>query len=187
MYSSTLLISGIGHLSLYTDDLALYRISFPGCVASNISADIRPAPDDHPLLCRVKAQLSAYFQGKRTSFDLPLHPQGTAFQQAVWKCMREIPCGETRTYGELAEELGNRNKARAVGGAANKNPLPIVIPCHRVVGGSGSLTGFSGGLEVKRFLLDLESSLNKTSGPSRAATDSAAAANTASSETGRHA
>ncbi len=156
MYCSELSVFGIGRLHIYADDLTLYRISFPGCIDSKVRADIRPAPDDHPLLCRVKAQLSEYFQENGRKFDLPLSPQGTAFQQAVWECMADIPYGETRTYGEIAAALGNRNKARAVGGAANKNPLPIVIPCHRVVGSSGRLTGFAGGLEVKRFLLDLE-------------------------------
>jgi len=115
-----------------------------------------PAPNDHPLLRRAKAQLEEYFQGERKTFDLPLCPQGTVFQQAVWSVMREIPFGETKSYSEIATALGNVNKARAVGGAANKNPLPLVIPCHRVIGSSGRLTGFSGGLNLKQLLLDLE-------------------------------
>ncbi|MEA2114015.1 MAG: methylated-DNA--[protein]-cysteine S-methyltransferase, partial [Thermodesulfobacteriota bacterium] len=87
---------------------------------------------------------------------LPLSPQGTPFQLAVWELMQQIPYGETRSYGELAAGLGNPNKARAVGGAANKNPLPMVIPCHRVMGANGKLTGFAGGLATKQFLLSLE-------------------------------
>ena len=150
----------IGLLEIIIDDHFLFRISFPDSENSSTVCKqnpvICPPPDDHPLLCRVKVQLSEYFQGSRQKFDLPLCPESTDFQQAVWKCMLDIPYGETRTYGEIAEALGNRNKARAVGGAANKNPLPMVIPCHRVVGNSGSLTGFAGGLEVKRFLLELE-------------------------------
>lgn len=155
MYFATLNIP-VGPLYLFADDHALYRISF----LADINRDKPPAPvpasKDHPLLNRAKAQLAEYFSGSRQQFDLPLSPQGTAFQQAVWGYMEEIPYGETRSYGEIADALGNANKARAVGGAANKNPLPIVIPCHRVLGSSGNLTGFAGGLEIKRFLIDLE-------------------------------
>ncbi|MCI5209330.1 MAG: methylated-DNA--[protein]-cysteine S-methyltransferase [Candidatus Electrothrix sp. ATG2] len=153
--------TSIGLLEIIIDDHFLFRISFPASENSSTVCKQNPViclpSDDHLLLCRVKAQLNEYFQGNRQKFDLPLHLEGTVFQQAVWKCMLDIPYGETRTYGEVAEALGNRNKARAVGGAANKNPLPMVIPCHRVVGSSGSLTGFAGGAEVKKFLLDLES------------------------------
>ena len=145
----------VGTLHLFADDFALYRISFPTKKIVD-STDAVSAPDDHRLLCRAKAQLEDYFHGRRTSFDLPLNPRGTAFQQAVWKHIEQIPYGKTRSYGEIAAALGNMNKARAVGGAANKNPLPIVIPCHRVMGKSGTLTGFSGGLEIKKYLLDLE-------------------------------
>jgi methylated-DNA-[protein]-cysteine S-methyltransferase len=142
----------VGMLRIFADSSALCRIAFPG--EAGLSAD--PAPAGHPLLGQAKAQLMEYFAGKRRHFDLPLTPQGTAFQQAVWAMMRQIPYGATSTYGAIAAELGHPNKARAVGGAAGKNPLPIVIPCHRVVGSSGRLTGFSGGLEIKQFLLALE-------------------------------
>ncbi|WP_417908571.1 methylated-DNA--[protein]-cysteine S-methyltransferase [Candidatus Electronema sp. PJ] len=149
----TIFNSPVGQLRLFADDLALYRIAFP--VESKLPvADAAPA--DHPLLCRAKAQLAEYFAGQRQCFELPLSPQGTSFQQAVWAVIRQIPYGATLTYGAIAQALGHPNKARAVGGAAGKNPLPIVIPCHRVVGCSGRLTGFSGGLEIKQFLLDLE-------------------------------
>jgi methylated-DNA-[protein]-cysteine S-methyltransferase len=157
----TALNTPIGILHLFADDHSLYRISFP----ADIHRDKRPAapaPKDHPLLNRANAQLTEYFEGGRQQFDLPLSPQGTAFQQAVWGYMEEIPYGETRSYGEIADALGNANKARAVGGAANKNPLPIVIPCHRVLGSSGNLTGFAGGLEIKRFLIDLEDTTRVT-------------------------
>ncbi|MCI5130531.1 MAG: methylated-DNA--[protein]-cysteine S-methyltransferase [Candidatus Electrothrix sp. EH2] len=149
----------IGTLHLFADDSALYRISFPA--TKTALPEAVSAPENHLLLNQVKQQLNAYFHGSRQRFDLPLAVEGTAFQQAVWKCMLEIPFGETRTYGEIAAALGNPNKARAVGGAANKNPLPIVIPCHRVIGSSGRLTGFAGGLEVKRFLLALEGNASK--------------------------
>jgi len=149
-----LLKTPIGILQLFADDQALYRIIFPSCTRNIPVADA--PPKNHRLLIATIRQLNEYFKGERQSFDLPLSPQGTEFQMAVWECIRNIPHGQTRTYGELAAQLGNRNKARAVAGAANKNPLPLVIPCHRVIGVSGKLTGFSGGLEIKRYLLNLE-------------------------------
>jgi methylated-DNA-[protein]-cysteine S-methyltransferase len=102
------------------------------------------------------SQLSAYFAGELTSFDLPLQPAGTAFQKKVWMALRDIPYGRTITYGELAAGIGSAAASRAVGLANGKNPISIVVPCHRVIGTDGSLTGYGGGLERKRFLLDLE-------------------------------
>ena len=104
----------------------------------------------------VNMQLQEYFEGKRTSFDLPILPKGTPFQLAVWKRLLEIPYGEVRTYGQIAAEIGNPAASRAVGQAANRNPLWIVIPCHRVIGKNHSLTGYAGGLDMKRRLLLLE-------------------------------
>lgn len=153
--SLNVLSTPIGPLQLITDDHTLLKIRFPDSKDGQSSA-LHPAPDDHPFLVQVKKQLSEYFQGRRQRFDLSLCPMGTTFQEEVWACMQEIPYGETRTYSEIATALGNMNKARAVGGAANKNPLPIVIPCHRVIGSSGRLTGFAGGVEVKKYLLELE-------------------------------
>ena len=101
-------------------------------------------------------QLAEYFAGDRTTFDLTLAPVGDGFQLKVWALLREIPYGQTRSYGQLATLLGDRNLARAVGTANGKNPLSIVVPCHRVVGADGSLTGYAGGLDRKRFLLSLE-------------------------------
>lgn len=101
-------------------------------------------------------QLSAYFAGQRADFDLPLDARGTDFQRHVWAALQSVPYGGTATYGQLAERIGRPGSARAVGGANNRNPLPIVVPCHRVVGADGSLTGYAGGLRFKRFLLDLE-------------------------------
>ncbi|MDV3220434.1 methylated-DNA--[protein]-cysteine S-methyltransferase [Intrasporangium sp.] len=102
------------------------------------------------------AQLEAYFAGELRDFDLPLAPRGDDFQQRVWGLLRTIPYGETRTYGDLAVTLGDRNLAQAVGTANGRNPIAVVIPCHRVIGGDGSLVGYAGGLERKRFLLGLE-------------------------------
>ena len=104
-----------------------------------------------------KRQLSEYFEGGRRAFDLLLAPAGTAFQLRVWRALAAIPYGETRSYGEIAVAIGNPRAALAVGGANGSNPLPIVVPCHRVIGSDGSLTGFGGGLAAKRYLLDLES------------------------------
>ncbi|RRH77299.1 methylated-DNA--[protein]-cysteine S-methyltransferase [Falsigemmobacter faecalis] len=104
----------------------------------------------------LRAQLAAYFAGELRSFDLPLAPEGTAFQHRVWALLRAIPWGQTRSYSDLARDLGQPGAARAVGAANGRNPLPILVPCHRVIGGNGSLTGFAGGIEVKRQLLVLE-------------------------------
>jgi len=104
-------------------------------------------------------QLAEYFAGTRRAFELPLDPAGTEFQQRAWRALLEIPYGETRTYAEQAQRLGIPNGARAVGSANARNPIPIVIPCHRLVGASGELTGYAGGLEVKEHLLRLEGAL----------------------------
>ncbi|MFO7695095.1 MAG: methylated-DNA--[protein]-cysteine S-methyltransferase [Vicinamibacterales bacterium] len=104
----------------------------------------------------VERQLREYFQGKRTEFDLPLHPKGTPFQQSVWKALLKIPYGKTRSYGDIAKAIGRPTAVRAVGLANGRNPLPIVVPCHRVIGASGKLVGYGGGLHVKQALLDRE-------------------------------
>ena len=112
--------------------------------------------EETELILECKTQLDAYFRGERKGFDLPLLPKGTAFQQKVWKALTEIPYGETRTYGEMAAAVGNPKAARAVGMANNKNPIGIIIPCHRVVGASGKLVGYAGGMDRKEWLLELE-------------------------------
>lgn len=109
-----------------------------------------------PLLKEAKAQLDAYFAGRLKAFELPLAPAGTEFQMKVWNALCTIPYGETITYGQLAERLGNANASRAVGMANSRNPLPVFIPCHRVVGTGGKLTGYTGGLDIKVKLLELE-------------------------------
>lgn len=109
-----------------------------------------------PLLLETQKQLEEYFAGTRKTFDLPLSPKGTLFQQAVWQALREIPYGATRSYKEIAQTIGRPNAYRAVGQTNNRNPLMIVQPCHRVIGTNGSLTGFAHGIDMKAFLLDLE-------------------------------
>lgn len=136
----------IGPLTLQADEAAVTAIRF--------GAD--GAQDASPLLDAAEAQLREYFAGTRRTFDLPLAPRGTAFQQRVWAALRTIPYGETRTYGELAAAIGSPSASRAVGMANHHNPIPIIIPCHRVIGANGTLTGYTGGLEIKRKLLALE-------------------------------
>ncbi|HWR61247.1 MAG TPA: methylated-DNA--[protein]-cysteine S-methyltransferase [Clostridia bacterium] len=109
-----------------------------------------------PLLKEAAGQLGAYFAGKLREFSLPLEPEGTEFMKQVWLALCGIPYGETTTYGEIAKRVGKPKAARAVGLANNRNPIPIIIPCHRVIGADGSLTGYGGGLDLKRKLLDLE-------------------------------
>jgi methylated-DNA-[protein]-cysteine S-methyltransferase len=112
-------------------------------------------PDSEPF-ASVAEQLAAYFAGDLTEFDMPLHLHGTPFQQRVWEALQEIPYGETTTYGELAVEIGRPSASRAVGLANGRNPVSVIVPCHRVVGSTGSLTGYGGGLDRKRYLLDFE-------------------------------
>ncbi len=111
---------------------------------------------DDAALADVRRQLEEYFAGERRVFDLPLNPSGTPFQLRVWAALREIPYGEVRSYGDLAARIGSPGSARAVGLANGRNPIPVIVPCHRVIGASGALTGYGGGLERKQFLLGLE-------------------------------
>jgi methylated-DNA-[protein]-cysteine S-methyltransferase len=144
----------IGRLLLAGDADALRRVHF-----QSGPHPMRAAPEwreDATPFVRVLAQLEEYFSGTRRVFRLPLAPEGTAFQRAVWEALRAIPYGETVSYAELARRLGNAASARAVGLANGANPLPIIVPCHRVIGADGSLTGFGGGLDIKRALLSLE-------------------------------
>jgi methylated-DNA-[protein]-cysteine S-methyltransferase len=145
----------IGKLLLAGDGEKLTLLGFPtGSMARRHESDWKqdPAP-----FADVRQQLEQYFAGQRQQFDLPLAPQGTDFQQRVWGALQEIPFGETWSYGQLARHIGKPKASRAVGAANGLNPIPVIIPCHRVIGASGKLTGFGGGLETKRYLLDLES------------------------------
>ena len=114
-----------------------------------------------PLLAQAVDQLEAYFSGERTAFDLPLDAEGTVFQRSVWEALRRIPYGETRSYGQIAEAIGKPKAGRAVGMANHRNPIAIIIPCHRVIGSDGSLVGYGGGLNVKTFLLRLEQGISE--------------------------
>ncbi len=118
-----------------------------------------PLRDDDPLLGAAASQLGEYFAGRRSRFELPLDLHGTEFQRAVWQALLEIDCGATSSYGAIARGLGSPRAVRAVGAAVGRNPVSIIVPCHRVLGGDGSLTGYAGGLERKRALLRLEGAL----------------------------
>mgnify|MGYP002508067362 len=111
------------------------------------------------LLKKTEQQILEYFDGKRQNFSLPIAPEGTVFQKKVWKALQNIPYGQTRSYGEIAREIGQCNASRAVGNANHNNPIAIIIPCHRVIGATGKLTGYYGGLDKKEFLLKLEGAL----------------------------
>lgn len=153
--------SPVGKLLLVADAGGLLELAFAeGRTAPVIDPawiDITGKPDGM-LVREAVRQLEAFFAGKRLDFDLPLRPRGTAFQQRVWNLLREIPFGETISYGELARRAGNPAASRAVGLANGSNPIAIVIPCHRVIGSNGKLTGYGGGLPNKRWLIDFERS-----------------------------
>lgn len=150
--------SPVGPLLLAASDAGMHTIEFQHA-RHPVKRDGDWRETDHPLLRRARKQLDEYFTGTRRSFDLPLAPQGTPFQREVWQALAAIPYGETISYGQLAGHLGRPSASRAVGAANGRNPLPIVLPCHRVIGASGALTGFGGGLPTKQFLLQLEGSL----------------------------
>jgi methylated-DNA-[protein]-cysteine S-methyltransferase len=157
--------SPVGRLTLVATDNGLAAILWkndrPGRVRLNVAAEM----NDHPVLVETERQLEEYFAGRRTEFALPLDPSGTAFQRRVWDALLTIPFGETRSYTQIASQIGHPSAMRAVGAANGRNPLSIVVPCHRVVGSTGALTGFAGGLDVKAYLLALESGLPSLSRP----------------------
>lgn len=140
----------LGQMALTEESGALTRLFLPG------EGIPRLVSRETPLLSKGRDEILAYLRGERRSFDLPLDPMGTPFQQAVWAELRRIPYGETRSYAQVAAGIGKPKAVRAVGQANHRNPLPIFIPCHRVIGASGKLTGYGGGLDLKEKLLELE-------------------------------
>ena len=144
----TTMKSPVGTLYLAGDDQTLMELLFS-------KKQKEGKEDDRPFREAIR-QLEAYFAGERKRFDLRLEPEGTPFQKSVWMALRGIPYGRTESYGELAQRIGNPRACRAVGAANGKNPISIIVPCHRVIGGNGTLTGFGGGLDVKEKLLRLE-------------------------------
>ena len=156
--SHAVIDSPIGPLTLVTEDgrLTGLYMDVAGHEPDEAILGERVSPDDDPVLDSAASQLAAYFAGELTSFNLPLSLEGTGFQRTVWAGLQEIPYGETISYGELARRIGQPSASRAVGLANGRNPVSIVVPCHRVVGSDGSLTGYGGGLDRKQFLLALE-------------------------------
>ncbi|MEI2654909.1 MAG: methylated-DNA--[protein]-cysteine S-methyltransferase [Microthrixaceae bacterium] len=152
--------SPLGELTLTASEQGLRSLTWPEEAGGRAPADGPPIGDEPSDVAAVFdhtiVQLDEYFAGERTEFDVPLDPVGTEFQLRAWAALRRIPYGETRSYGEQARTIGSPAAVRAVGAANGRNPISIIVPCHRVVGSDGSLTGFGGGLDAKRYLLDLE-------------------------------
>jgi len=149
--------SPVGKLKLIASDKGLSALLFATGRSNKAFEQRQLKKDDaHPILMRTEKQLVEYFAGKRSTFDVPLEGKGTVFQMKAWRELSKIPYGETISYGQQAKGLGDAKKARAVGMANGRNPISIIVPCHRVVGANGSLTGFGGGLKTKEFLLNLE-------------------------------
>jgi methylated-DNA-[protein]-cysteine S-methyltransferase len=155
-YVHTVIDSPVGPLTLVGSDAGLRAVLWPNERPGRVTLPTTSVDDRHPVLVRAAAQITEYFAGQRRSFDLPLDLHGTAFQVKVWRSLADIAYGHTSTYSAQAARVGDPNKARAVGAANGRNPVSIVLPCHRVVGADGSLTGFAGGLDAKRLLLELE-------------------------------
>jgi methylated-DNA-[protein]-cysteine S-methyltransferase len=147
--SETTYLSPIGAIEMHAEDGALVALTFTGDDRAATAAD-------DPVLAAARAQLDEYFAGERLDFNVKLDLRGSDFQRKVWDALLTIPYGETRSYGEIAKQIGRPDRARAVGAANGQNPLSIIVPCHRVIGADGSLTGYGGGLHRKRLLLDLE-------------------------------
>lgn len=141
----------IGRIGLAENGSAITDLIF-----ENHESPVAWDAEETPLLKKAAQQLSAYFAGELRDFDLPLAPQGTTFQRAVWNALLEIPYGATRSYGQVAAAVGNSKASRAIGMANHSNPIAIIIPCHRVIGSNGKLVGYGGGLEIKEFLLEME-------------------------------
>ncbi|MEQ9503635.1 MAG: methylated-DNA--[protein]-cysteine S-methyltransferase [Deltaproteobacteria bacterium] len=143
--------SPIGPLRLEANERALTRVDLPNRVDERVTG-----PTNHPVLRAALRELAAYFEGTLQKFETPFELEGTEFQRLAWSALVEIPYATTRSYAEQARAIGRPTATRAVGAANGKNPIPIIVPCHRVLGANGSLTGFGGGVEVKRWLLDHE-------------------------------
>jgi methylated-DNA-[protein]-cysteine S-methyltransferase len=157
--------SPVGKLKLVASEKTLVAIRWGSDDADGAGLGEALEDERQTILVETERQLKEYFEGKRQSFSIPLDMRGTPFQRSVWQALLEIPFGETRSYGQIAKQVGRPKAMRAVGGANGSNPIPIVVPCHRVIGSSGKLTGFGGGLETKARLLKIESA--NGSGPHR--------------------
>jgi methylated-DNA-[protein]-cysteine S-methyltransferase len=166
------MLTPLGAVFIGGSEAGLHRVDFMNKTRGvrwfldRLTGDTKVAPQrDAEAAAEAVEQLSAYFTGERLEFDLPLAPRGTAFQREVWKTLREIPPGETQSYGDVARAIGRPSASRAVGAANGRNPIAIVVPCHRVIGANGQLTGYASGLERKRWLLDHECSTLRIAAP----------------------
>jgi methylated-DNA-[protein]-cysteine S-methyltransferase len=148
--------SPVGKLKLVASDKGLVAILWEKDSPRRVRLNEPVENQEHPVLVETERQLGEYFAGKRKAFSIALDMRGTQFQKNVWEALLAIPFGETRSYGQLAKQLGNPQASRAVGAANGRNPVSIIVPCHRVIGSSGKLTGFAGGLGTKAHLLGLE-------------------------------
>ncbi len=153
---STVADTPVGELTIVATDAGVRAILWPNDDPARVRLSATTERPDHPVLVATVDQLDEYFAGARQEFDVPLDAVGTDFQRSAWSALRTIEFGTTVSYGEQAARMGDRRKARAVGAANGRNPISIVVPCHRVVGSSGALTGFAGGLDTKAWLLDHE-------------------------------
>ena len=153
-----IIASPVGELLLIATENGLAAILWENDDPDRVKIDLGERNDHHPVLIETEQQLAEYFDKKRTEFSIRIDFTGTDFQKKVWNALLTIPFGETRTYGELARQLGDVKAVRAVGAANGKNPISIIAPCHRVIGASGKLVGFAGGLKNKSYLLQLERS-----------------------------
>ena len=151
--------SPVGELKLIASETGLAAVLWENDDPKRDRLSPQAKGDKNPYLLKAEKQLKEYFDGKRTSFELPLDFKGTDFQKSVWQSLLKIPYGETRSYGEIAKQIKRPKASRAVGAANGKNPISIIAACHRVIGASGALTGFAGGLKAKAFLLDLETNV----------------------------
>lgn len=185
-YAYRLMNSPVGELKLVANGNRLAAILWENDKPNRVRLPEMTEADDRPVLIETERQLNEYFAGTRDRFDLELDFLGTDFQKKVWAALLTIPFGETRSYSDIATQIGNINAVRAVGAANGRNPISIVAPCHRVIGASGDLTGFAGGLANKMFLLSLEAgqtSLEAAADSNFAATSTVTAASTATPDT----
>jgi methylated-DNA-[protein]-cysteine S-methyltransferase len=158
-YVCSLINSPVGRLKLVGSNDGLAAVLWQNDRPDRVRLAVESEDATHPILRESARQLAEYFAGQRKTFDLPLDPTGTAFQHSVWRALLTIPFGQTRSYQQIATQIGRPSAVRAVGAANGRNPLSIIAPCHRVIGSSGHLTGFAAGLDTKAYLLRLEGSL----------------------------
>jgi methylated-DNA-[protein]-cysteine S-methyltransferase len=161
-YAYKIVPTSLGKLKLVASDKGLVAILWENDKPARVRLGTLIEDKKHPILLRAEKELAEYLDGKRKKFSVKFDPTGTPFQNKVWEALKKIPFGETCSYGSIAKKIGNSKAVRAVGAAIGRNPISVMVPCHRVIGASGHLTGFAGGLKTKEFLLALESGEDQT-------------------------